>query len=74
MTGKQIAEELARTRLEEGADIDAVDHTGKRGRIVKQKKRKTVTDERILSVQDLHVTFNTYGGTVQAVRGVNFDL
>lgn len=74
MTGKQIAEELARTRLEDGAEIDAVDHTGKRGKIVKPKKRKTITDERILSVQDLHVTFNTYGGTVQAVRGVNFDL
>ena len=74
MTGKQIAEELARTRLEDGMDIDAVDHSGQRGKIVKPKKRKTVTDERILSVQDLHVTFNTYGGTVQAVRGVNFDL
>lgn len=30
--------------------------------------------ERILEVNDLHVTFTTYGGTVQAVRGVNFHL
>ncbi|RCW69736.1 ABC transporter ATP-binding protein [Saliterribacillus persicus] len=30
--------------------------------------------ENILEVKDLHVTFDTYGGTVQAVRGVNFNL
>jgi dipeptide transport system ATP-binding protein len=30
--------------------------------------------EKILEVQDLHVTFKTYGGTVQAVRGVDFHL
>ncbi|SDM53743.1 ABC transporter ATP-binding protein [Sediminibacillus halophilus] len=30
--------------------------------------------EKILEVKDLHVTFKTYGGEVQAVRGVNFDL
>src|SRR5690625_3020424 len=30
--------------------------------------------EKILEVKDLHVTFSTYGGTVQAVRGVSFDL
>lgn len=30
--------------------------------------------EKILEVKDLHVTFKTYGGTVQAVRGVNFHL
>ena len=28
----------------------------------------------ILSVRDLHVEFDTYGGTVQAVRGVGFDV
>ncbi|MBN8190549.1 ABC transporter ATP-binding protein [Bacillus sp. NTK074B] len=28
----------------------------------------------ILSVQDLHVSFTTYGGEVKAVRGVSFDL
>ncbi|MFS0673143.1 ABC transporter ATP-binding protein [Ornithinibacillus sp. 179-J 7C1 HS] len=30
--------------------------------------------EKILEVKDLHVTFTTYGGTVQAVRGVDFHL
>ncbi|TFJ92246.1 ABC transporter ATP-binding protein [Lentibacillus salicampi] len=30
--------------------------------------------EKILEVNDLHVTFSTFGGTVQAVRGVSFDL
>ena len=30
--------------------------------------------KKILSVKDLHVTFNTYEGDVKAVRGVSFDL
>ncbi|MFE8700644.1 ABC transporter ATP-binding protein [Cytobacillus sp. FJAT-54145] len=30
--------------------------------------------EKVLEVKDLHVAFNTYGGTVKAVRGVSFDL
>ena len=30
--------------------------------------------ETILSVRDLEVSFHTYAGTVQAVRGVSFDL
>ncbi|WP_164217682.1 ABC transporter ATP-binding protein [Virgibacillus sp. YIM 98842] len=30
--------------------------------------------EKLLEVKDLHVTFKTYGGTVQAVRGVDFSL
>src|SRR3954469_13837049 len=30
--------------------------------------------EKILQVQDLQVSFSTYGGEVQAVRGVSFDL
>src|SRR5690625_6830101 len=28
----------------------------------------------MLEVNNLHVTFSTYGGTVKAVRGVNFHL
>ncbi|WP_281659334.1 ABC transporter ATP-binding protein [Halobacillus sp. Cin3] len=30
--------------------------------------------EKLLKVKDLHVSFDTYGGEVKAVRGVNFDL
>lgn len=30
--------------------------------------------KKILEVNDLHVSFNTYGGEVQAVRGVSFEL
>lgn len=30
--------------------------------------------KKMLEVQDLHVTFKTYGGEVHAVRGVTFDL
>ena len=30
--------------------------------------------EKILEVKDLHVSFDTYAGEVQAVRGVTFDL
>jgi oligopeptide/dipeptide ABC transporter ATP-binding protein len=30
--------------------------------------------ENILEVKNLHVSFDTYGGEVQAVRGVSFDL
>jgi oligopeptide transport system ATP-binding protein len=30
--------------------------------------------EKLLEVKDLKVSFQTYGGDVQAVRGVNFDL
>ncbi|MFP7479812.1 ABC transporter ATP-binding protein [Terribacillus saccharophilus] len=30
--------------------------------------------EKILEIEDLHVHFSTYGGTVQAVRGVNLYL
>lgn len=30
--------------------------------------------EKILEVKDLHISFDTYGGEVKAVRGVSFDL
>lgn len=30
--------------------------------------------EKLLEVKNLHVSFDTYGGEVKAVRGVNFDL
>ncbi|TWT27675.1 ABC transporter ATP-binding protein [Planomicrobium sp. CPCC 101110] len=71
---RPLADELTRTRLEDGAESDPFAHDAKRGKIAKPKRKRTVTDEKILEVQDLHVTFRTYGGTVQAVRGVTFDL
>lgn len=37
------------------------------------KRNKTFTDV-VLSVRDLHVSFKTFGGEVQALRGVSFDL
>ena len=30
--------------------------------------------EKILQVKDLHISFHTFAGEVQAIRGVNFDL
>ncbi|WP_404405834.1 ABC transporter ATP-binding protein [Jeotgalibacillus malaysiensis] len=45
---------------------------------VADRKHRTVdgtaAGEPVLEVRDLEVTFKTYGGTVQAVRGVNFDV
>ena len=32
------------------------------------------TTDALLSVENLHVEFDTYGGTVQAVRGISFDV
>ncbi len=45
---------------------------------VADRKHRTVdgttAGKPVLEVRDLEVTFKTYGGTVQAVRGVNFDV
>ncbi|MFX3673552.1 MAG: ABC transporter ATP-binding protein [Paenisporosarcina sp.] len=40
----------------------------------KTKFKKVISSEIILSVDNLHVQFSTYGGSVHAVRGVSFDL
>ncbi|TDL33112.1 ABC transporter ATP-binding protein [Jeotgalibacillus sp. S-D1] len=37
-------------------------------------KNSVKQEEPVLHVKDLEVTFKTYGGTVQAVRGVSFDV
>ncbi len=39
-----------------------------------RKIRQTASGETVLSVQDLHVTFPSEAGAVQAVRGLSFDL
>lgn len=67
-----LAKELARGKVDEVAvslqsDDSLVSRTGK-------KERKKITDEKILQVNNLQVSFKTYGGEVEAVRGVNFDL
>ena len=46
---------------------------------IAQKKRvkhsqAVKTEQPVLKVEDLRVTFTTYGGTVQAVRGVSFEV
>lgn len=38
------------------------------------RKRKEVSDEVALSLENLQVEFKTFGGEVQAVRGVSLDL
>ena len=38
------------------------------------RTKKLVATEKVLTVEDLHVSFTTYGGEVQALRGVTFDL
>ncbi|WP_227394684.1 ABC transporter ATP-binding protein [Jeotgalibacillus aurantiacus] len=45
--------------------------------LIKEQKKQSgpaKADLPVLSVKDLQVTFKTYGGTVQAVRGVSFDV
>lgn len=40
----------------------------------KTKKQKMISEEVILEVDNLHVQFSTFGGSVHAVRGVSFNL
>lgn len=40
----------------------------------KVRGKKIISDEKMLQVENLQVSFRTYGGEVEAVRGVNFDL
>jgi len=40
----------------------------------KKRQRKAVSTEVVLSVEDLRVSFKTFGGEVQALRGVSFTL
>ena len=65
------AKGLAQGKLDDAGrseQVAATVHTSK------TKKKKVVTDEIILSVDNLHVQFATYGGSVHAVRGVSFNL
>lgn len=40
----------------------------------KSYKRKAISEEKILTLDNLNVAFRTFGGEVQAVRGLSFDL
>ncbi|MFJ8064410.1 ABC transporter ATP-binding protein [Psychrobacillus sp. NPDC096426] len=40
----------------------------------KRKEKKLTSNEKVLQVNNLQVSFRTYGGEVEAVRGVDFDL
>jgi dipeptide transport system ATP-binding protein len=37
-------------------------------------KRKMISTEKVLELDDLHVSFKTFGGEVQALRGVSLEL
>lgn len=41
---------------------------------VKKKEKKMMSSEKVLQVNNLQVSFRTYGGEVEAVRGVDFVL
>lgn len=66
------AKELARGKVDEVAASLQSDDSLVRPN--SKKARKKITDEKILQVNNLQVSFKTYGGEVEAVRGVNFDL
>ena len=74
MTEHQLdnARELMRDRVDElGATIQEGDSVSKAS---KPKYKKVISNEKVLEVKDLQVAFKTFGGEVQAVRGVSFDL
>lgn len=66
------AKELARGKVGEvAASLQSEDSIN---RFEGKQTRKKITDEKILQIDNLQVSFKTYGGEVEAVRGVNFDL
>ncbi len=40
----------------------------------RKRQQKVISTEKVLTVDDLHVSFKTFGGEVQALRGVSFVL
>lgn len=66
------AKGLVRGRQEEVLVADKQVETERQ--IGKSRKRKAVSEEKVLTLANLNVAFRTYGGEVQAVRGVSFDL
>jgi dipeptide transport system ATP-binding protein len=66
-----LAKELAREKRDELSKMKRLSQTIP---VKKAKKQKMMSDEVILSVDNLHVQFSTFGGSVHAVRGVSFNL
>jgi dipeptide transport system ATP-binding protein len=66
-----LAHELAKEKRD---GIGRLSQLTKPAHTTKPKRKKSISDEIILSVDNLHVQFSTYGGSVHAVRGVSFDL
>ncbi len=74
MTEHQLdnARELIRERRDElGGTVQEDDSVSQSS---KKKRKKAISETKILEVKNLHVAFKTYGGEVHAVRGVSFDL
>lgn len=65
------ARELARERR---AEVGRTQQAVVTAHTQKMKRKKVITEDIILSVDNLHVSFKTYGGNVHAVRGVSFAL
>lgn len=65
MNEHQLADAQALVRNRQG------DAEKKYGR---KRHRKAISTEKVLTVEDLHVSFTTFGGEVQALRGVSFEL
>ena len=66
------AKALVRNRQEDVLLFDRqVDSEKQHG---KKRRRKAVSTEKVLSVENIHVSFKTFGGEVQALRGVSFEL
>ena len=66
------AEVLVRNRREEVSPALKMGDAKKQHS--KKRKKKIASTEKVLTVEDLHVSFTTFGGEVQALRGVSFDL
>lgn len=66
------ANALVKERQEEVPSLPKAVMTEKQ--VGQKRKRQPDYSEKVLAVEDLQVSFKTFGGEVQALRGVSFDL